>query len=104
MKNDINQLIDALVLEERNTGFNPYISTRIMVAVENEHNKIVFPFSPFWKTAVVGLSMIAAVFTGMAAGNLYRSKNVSGDVVLMNDNRMENFGFYNELGNEIKMK
>ena len=36
--------------------------------------------------------MIAAVFTGMAAGNLYRSKNVSGDVVLINDNRMENFG------------
>ena len=65
MKNDINQLIDALVLEERNTGFNPYISTRIMVAVENQHNKIVFPFSPFWKTAVVGLSMIAAVFTGV---------------------------------------
>ena len=104
MKNDINQLIEGLVQEERNTGFNPYLSTRIMVAVENEYNKIVLPLSPFWKTAVVGLSMIAAVFTGMAAGNLYRSKNVANDVVLMNDNRMENFGFYNELGNEIKMK
>lgn len=67
--------------------------------------KLCSSFHRSGKTAVVGLSMIAAVFYrhGSLKAFLYRSKNVSGDVV-MNDNRMENFGFYNELGNEIKMK
>ena len=97
---DIHQLIEDLIQKERNTEANPFLSTRIMAAIEKKNFSEVKQVSPVWKTAVVAFSLVAAVFSGVAAGSLYQTKNTTPDVVVMNDDRMENFVFYNEIGNE----
>ncbi|MBK6378748.1 MAG: hypothetical protein IPO01_03235 [Chitinophagaceae bacterium] len=99
-KKDIHQLIEDLIQKERNTEANPFLSTRIMAAIEKKNFSEVKQVSPVWKTAVVAFSLVAAVFSGVAAGSLYQTKNTTPDVVVMNDDRMENFVFYNEIGNE----
>ena len=99
-KKDIHQLIEDLIQKERNTEANPFLSTRIMAAIEKKNFSEVKQVSPVWKTAVVAFSLVAAVFSGVAAGSLYQTKNTTPDVVVMNDDRMENFVFYNEIGNK----
>ena len=99
-KKDIHQLIEDLIQKERNTEANPFLSTRIMAAIEKKNFSEVKQVSPVWKTAVVAFSLVAAVFSGVAAGSLYQTKNTTPDVVVMNDDRMENFVCYNEIGNE----
>ena len=99
-KKDIDHLIESFVAEERNTAFNPFLATRIMEVIDKKRNDELVVFSPVWRTAVIAVSLFVAVFTGIAAGSLYQSKNAAADMVLMNDGSMENFGFYNEIGNE----
>jgi hypothetical protein len=99
-KKNIHQLIEDVVQEERNAEFNPFLSTRIMAAVEKKYFTEVKQVSTVWKTAVVAFSLFAAVLAGVAAGNLYQTENIATDVIVMNDDRMENFGFYIEIGNE----
>ena len=99
-KKDIHQLIEDLIQKERNTEANPFLSTRIMAAIEKKNFSEVKQVSPVWKTAVVAFSLVAAVFSGVAAGSLYQTKSTKPDIVVMNDDRMENFVFYNEIGNE----
>lgn len=97
---NIQQRIDQFIQEERNTTFNPFLSTRILAAIDKKSKTETYGVLPAWKTAIVAISLVAALFTGIATGNLYQSNNKEADVVLMNDNRMENFGFYNEMENE----
>ena len=97
---NIQQKIDQFIQEERNTAFNPFLSTRIFAVIDKKNKAETYGLLPAWKTAIVVISMVAALFTGIATGNLYQSNNKKPDVVLMNDNRMENFGFYNEVENE----
>jgi hypothetical protein len=99
-KKEIHQLIEDVIQEERNTGFNPFLSTRIMAAIEEKDFTEVKQVSPVWKTVAVAFSLVAAVFAGVAAGSLYQTKDFTVDVVLMNDDSMENFKFYNEIGND----
>ena len=99
-KKDIHQLIEDLIQKERNTEANPFLSTRIMAAIEKKNFSEVKQVSPVWKTAVVAFSLVAAVFSGVAAGSLYQTKNTTPDVVVMNDDRMENFVFFIVIGNE----
>lgn len=97
---NIQQKIDQFIQEERNVAFNPFLSTRILAAIDKKDKVETFTALPAWKTAIVAISMVVALITGIAAGNLYQSDNKEPDVVLMNDNRMENFGFFNEMENE----
>ncbi|MFZ1369457.1 MAG: hypothetical protein WAR78_03695 [Ferruginibacter sp.] len=97
---NIQQKIDQYIQEERNTAFNPFLSTRILAAIDKKDKAETYIVLPAWKTAVVAISLALALFTGIATGNLYQSNNKEPDVVLMNDNRMENFGFFNEMENE----
>lgn len=99
-KKDIHQLIENLIEKERNTEANPFLSTRIMGAIEKRDFTEVKLVSPVWKAAVVAFGLVAAVFSGVAAGSLYQTKSTKPDIVVMNDDSMENFGFYNEIGNE----
>ncbi|MEO7488535.1 MAG: hypothetical protein ABIU77_15605 [Ferruginibacter sp.] len=99
-KKNIDHLIESFVAEERNTPFNPFLSTRVLAAISKKESGRLVVFSPLWKTAVIAASVLVAVFTGIAAGSLYQSKNDRADMVLMNDDSMENFGIYNQIGNE----
>ncbi len=99
-KKDFDQLIENFVTEERNTTFNPFLSTRIMAAIDKKRNEKLVVFSPLWRTALIALSLLIAVLTGVATGSLYQPEKVAADMVLMDDSSMENFSFYNEIGNE----
>ena len=99
-KKNIDQLLEDFLKEERNTEPNPFLSTRIMAAIEKKKDEQLMQVSPVWKTAVVAVSLFVAVFSGIAAGNLYQSNTNATDVVLINDGSMENFGLYNQIGNE----
>lgn len=96
----IHQLIEDFIQEERNTESNPFLSTRVIAAIEKRKLESIKQGSPVWKTVAVGLGLFVAVFSGIAAGNLYQTKSEASDVVLINDNSIENFSFYSQMGNE----
>ena len=96
----IHQLIEDFIQQERSTESNPFLSTRVMAAIEKKKLESVKQGSPVWKTVAIGLGLFAAVFAGIATGNLYQTKNEASDVVLINDNSIENFSFYSQMGNE----
>lgn len=96
----MHQLIEDFIQEERKTESNPFLSTRVMAAIEKRKQEAVKQGSPVLKTLAIGLGLFVAVFAGIAAGNLYQTKSEASDVVLINDNRIENFSFYSQMGNE----
>jgi hypothetical protein len=97
---DIHHLLENFIAEESSTPSNPFLSTRIMAAINKKRSDQLVVISPVWRTAVVAASLLIAVFTGIATGSLYQSKNEVTDMVLMNDDSMENFSLYNQIGNE----
>jgi hypothetical protein len=98
--NNIHSLIEGFIQEERNTVFNPFLSTRILAIIDKNTDAEVTPVFMVWKTALLAFSLVVAVFAGITTGNLYQTKNNISDVVLMNDNQMENFDIYIQLGND----
>ncbi len=99
-KKEFDHLIESFVAEERNTAFNPFLSTRIMAAINKKKIEKIVVFSPVWRTAVIAVSLLVAVFTGIATGGHYQIKNTAVDMVLMSDDSMEHFSLINEIGNE----
>lgn len=97
---DIQQLLENFIGEERNIESNPFLSTRVMAAIAKNRMQEEKRISPIWKTVVIGTGLVAAVFTGITIGGLYQSGNEKSGVVLMNDNKMEHFEFYEQMVNE----
>ncbi len=90
----IDQKIDKLIQEERNTAFNPYLSTRVMAAIERGETKQPFAVNRKWQPVLALASVMAAIMLGIAAGNLYSSADAEAGSVLSNDSQTENFAFY----------
>ena len=90
----IDQKIDKLIQEERNTAFNPYLSTRVMAAIERRETKQPFAVNRKWQPVLALASVMAAIMLGIAAGNLYSSADTEAGSVLSNDSQTENFAFY----------
>ena len=89
--------IDELINKEKNTEFNPYLSTRIMAQIENPMRKPVNR----WQTIAVAASFVLAIASGIGLGssyNSYNSDNMSG--LYVNDSKIENFSLYNTVSNE----
>lgn len=98
--NNILKLVDELIKEERDITSNSFLSTRIMASVDAGRNDEYVQLLPVWKTVLVSLGLFVAVFGGIAAGNLYQASNSRPDVVLMNDDAMEMFSFFQQTENE----
>jgi ubiquitin-protein ligase len=90
----IDQKIDKLIEEERNTAFNPYLSTRVMAALEHRETKRLFTVKRKWQPVLAMAGVLVAVILGIAAGNLYSSADDETGSVLSNDSQTENFAFY----------
>lgn len=97
---DIQQLLENFIGEERNIESNPFLSTRVMAAIAKNGIQDEKRISPVWKTVMIGAGLVVAVFTGITIGSIYQSGNERPGVVLMNDNNMEHFGFYEQMVNE----
>lgn len=96
-KKNIEEMIDKLIQEERNEEFNPFLSTRVMAAVENRLYQNEKKANPVWKTIMVTAGICAAVFLGVSIGSIYESENGNDGIVLSNDGAMENFGFFSQI-------
>ena len=93
-------MIDQLIREERNEEFNPFLSIRVLAAVQNRQNQKEKQINPAWKTVMVAAGITAAIFLGISIGSIYESESGSDGIVLSNDGAMENFGFYSQIGEE----
>jgi len=89
MKTD--HYIDELINTEKQTEFNPYLTTRIMSRIENPMQKPVNR----WQTIAVAASIAFAITLGIGLGNSYTSTtdNISG--LFVNDSQIENLSLYN---------
>jgi hypothetical protein len=100
VKNEYDRLIDDFIQTECNKECNPFLATRIMTIIEKEQSQGVMKLTPGLKTVFVGLSLVVTIFTGILAGNLFKPGNESAAIILMNDQQMEHFSFYNQIGDE----
>jgi hypothetical protein len=100
VNNEYDRLVDDFIQAERRTESNPFLATRIMAVLEQSQSQNTKRLSPVLKTILVGCSLAVTIFTGILAGNLYKSGNESASVMLMNDQQMEHFAFYNQIGDE----
>ncbi|HOV71151.1 MAG TPA: hypothetical protein PLO31_02980 [Dysgonamonadaceae bacterium] len=85
--------IDDFIRDEKQTEPNPFLTTRIMAEVEKMQQteiKIV----PWWQIVVFVASIVAVVFLGITLGNSYINP-ISQEITMnINDNEIENFGYY----------
>jgi hypothetical protein len=93
---EIENKILAAIREEKNTSFNPFLTTRIMAAIEKERTGRTSTFIPAWKKVVVAMSLLVAIAAGYYTGNLYERNNYPDEVVLINDYGMEQLEFYTQ--------
>jgi hypothetical protein len=93
-REDIERIIDDFVTGERNLEPNPFLSTRIMASLEQSRDHEAFSFYPLRKLAFA-VSMVMAIFIGVATGNQYKTGKSRADVILINDDKMEHFDMYN---------
>lgn len=99
---DIDVMIDSFIETERNIQLNPFLSTRVLASIDGEkerRNK----FYPAWQTIVMSLGLVASIVVGIKAGSLYdrsQDKNDQATTVVINDDKMEHFVFYQQTANE----
>lgn len=99
-KKDIQQLIENFIQKERDTDYNPFLSTRIMAVIDEKNYLEIKRVVPLWKLAILAASLVTGVFAGVGVGNLYQTKDASSSIILMNDGRMENFDLIMEWKNK----
>jgi predicted anti-sigma-YlaC factor YlaD len=92
----VYSLIDA----EKSVVCNPYITTRVMAAIENreiEQNKEPV-IKRILQTSLIAVSIAIAVFGGIEAGNLYtvmpERNAIPEEMAVMNDAALESLNIY----------
>lgn len=94
------ELVDKFVQEEKALEPNSFIATRVMAAVSGHRPGHAVRFAPVWRMAIAVVVLVAAVFTGIAAGNMYNTGAAGTNAVVINDDAMEHFGFYSAAPDE----
>jgi hypothetical protein len=96
---NIEKKLEDLLASERCAKPGPYLAARIIATIDGREEKIVHGFTRGWKVIMISVSAAAAVLTGVATGNLYQPniENRAQKVVLINDDQLENFGYYPQL-------
>ena len=99
-RDDMEERIDAFIRQQREIGPNPFLSTRVMAAIDTPRVLQSCMLSPVLRMMLIGGSLTLAVFAGYNAGNMYRpsADNAEESVLVMNDERMEHFLFYKQSG------
>lgn len=96
---DMDNKLDAFIKIERAIEPNPFISTRVMGKITGlalAKNKK----QSAYKIALVAVSILIAIIVGMAIGDTYQMNENNGIAVMINDNQIENLGFYKTISNE----
>ena len=99
---DIDVMIDSFIETERNIQPNPFLSTRVLASIDSEKERQI-KFYPAWQTIVMSLGIVASIVVGIKTGSLYdrsQDKNDQATTVVINDDKMEHFAFYQQTANE----
>lgn len=88
------QFINDFIKREKQVEPNPFLSTRVIAAIEKPGQTEVEKV-PVWQTVLVVTSFVFVAFLGVSLGNTYVDKATSEMVVNINDSQIENLGFYN---------
>lgn len=91
---DIENRINQLIQEERTTAMNPYLSTRVMAAIEKQQDRKAGQHSLILKPVLAIASLVLVVVMGVMAGSAYPTRSDDGEAVLRNDAQAEHFAFY----------
>jgi len=90
----IIRLTDRIIADEKGIQSNPFLSTRVMAAIENLEAPARVPvpvFSRVLKPALVTVSLAAAIFFGVVMGNFTSpvSDSLPIEMAMMNDIEIE---------------
>lgn len=93
------QYINELIKREKQMEPNPFLSTRVMAAIENsqkeESHKLGLKRVPLWQAVLVTMSLVAVAFLGVTIGKTYIDNTSPKMVMNINDSQIENLGYYN---------
>jgi hypothetical protein len=93
-ENHIENRIEQLIREERNTELNPYLSTRVMAAIAKQQDQKTALLPMFLKPVLAMASLTIVVWLGIIAGSEYTTVSTEQATILTNDAAAENFAFY----------
>lgn len=86
------QYIDDLVRREKETEPAPFLSTRVMVRIENSRPPVGRKV-PAWQMVAAVASFAAVALLGITIGNSYA--DVPREIAMnINDSQIENLGYY----------
>lgn len=91
---DIENRIDELIREERETAMNPYLSTRVMATIAAQQEQKARPATVVLKPVLAVASLAVVVWLGITAGSAYTAGSTVQATELTNDAATENFAFY----------
>lgn|SRR5690554_6742591 len=91
---ETEKYIDEFIKREQQTEPNPFLSTRVMAAIE-ENRQSVNRKPSLWQIAVVTGSLTAVAFLGISIGNSYVSKAEPATILNINDSQIEKLSYYN---------
>lgn len=95
-------LADQVIAEEKGIQSNPFLSTRIMAGIEELEQKSGFQRIPVYqkvlKSALISVSIAAAIFVGVVAGNSYKPAHPANklpiEMMYMNDAALESVDLF----------
>ncbi|MDD2226235.1 MAG: hypothetical protein WCQ97_10375 [Aminobacterium sp.] len=85
--------IDDFIRGEKHTEPNPFLSTRIVAEIEKMQQAEIKKVT-WWQIVVFVACIVTMVFLGITIGNSYIS-HISQEITMnINDNEIENLGYY----------
>lgn len=97
------KLADKFIESEKKAESNPFLSTRVMSAIDSLENRQAVKFMPsfavrFLKPALITISVTVAIFLGILAGNIGRNSlsasQIPEEIVYLNDSDLESLNLY----------
>jgi len=97
------KLADQFFESEKKAESNPFLSTRVMAAIDSIENrqavKSMQSFAVrFLKPALITITVTAAIFLGILAGNIGRNSlsasQIPEEIVYLNDSGLESLNLY----------
>ena len=102
---NLMKIVERVISEEKKVGSNPFLSTRVMAAIEEidqTDKDSVFStiFGKLLKPALITVSLAASLFLGIASGSLIRpvdySEQITEEIAYLNDSYIESLEFFAE--------
>ncbi len=97
---------NRVIEEEKRLHSNPFLITRIMAGIEEreqrpESTRRLPVYQKMLKPVLIGVSIAAAIFIGVMAGNIYlptqSTNNFPVEMLYMNDAALESVELFSEL-------